>query len=66
MSFSLGPWLALASLKKIPIRLPPGRDRTGRDAFAIHGRLGAQVALPQSLILPNAQKKYQKELENQL
>jgi len=31
----------------------PNSDRE-RDAFAIHGRLGAQVALPQSPISPNA------------
>lgn len=50
----------------IPAQIPPERDRTGRDAFAIHGRLGARVALPQSPVFPNAHKKYQRKLENQL
>jgi hypothetical protein len=31
---------------------------TGTEASAIHGRLGAQVALLQSLILPTALKNY--------
>ena len=35
----------------------PGREP---DAFAIHGRLGAQVALLQSLILPTAMITYHK------
>ncbi len=38
----------------------------GRDAFAIHGRSGAQVALLQSPIPRTADKNYEINLESQL
>jgi hypothetical protein len=49
--------VAHASFKR---KVPGSRIRPepGRDAFAIHGRLGAQVALLQSPILPAAMKLY--------
>ena len=46
--------------KLLPTRWP---DRE-LDAFAFHGRSDARVALPQSSTLPNAQKFYERELEN--
>jgi hypothetical protein len=45
---------------KLPAQLALAREP---DASAIHGRLGAQVALLQSPILPTATKSYKKELK---
>jgi hypothetical protein len=49
-------------LRSIPEKKNPGaRICAGTDASAIHGRLGAQVALLQSPILPAANLPYIKK-----
>jgi hypothetical protein len=57
-----GEFFALTMVAKASFKIKvPGssiRPGPGRNAFAIHGRLGAQVALLQSPILPIAMKLY--------
>jgi hypothetical protein len=52
--------LAMVAEASLKIKVPSSSitPEPGRDAFAIHGRLGAQVALLQSPILPIAMKLY--------
>src|ERR1044071_7031173 len=52
----------IRGLRSIRDRKNPGsRIRAGTDASAFHGRLGAQVALLQSPILPTASSLYIKK-----